>query len=177
MAHCPNCGAPVADNAQGCNACGHRFAPAPKTAPVKAPVTALVCDKIDIEHNRGYAFISYFGILFLVPLFFAKHSKFARYHCNQGILIAILGVILSIVSAIVGAISGFLGGLLGGFLGETVNYTLGSIITALFGIFSGFVGFLASAAVIVLIVFGLINVFKGRCKPVPVIGKFVIFKY
>ena len=176
MANCPNCGAPVADNAQGCNACGRRFAPKPAApaAPANKPtVSGPVCEKIDIDHNRGYAFISYFGILCLVPLFFAKHSKFARYHCNQGILVALLGVAMGIVTGIIGAILGAIGGLIGGLIGGSAVGVISIIVSLL----AGGIGFLGSAAVIALIVFGLINVFKGRCKPVPVIGKIVIFKY
>lgn len=133
---------PAADNTQSCNC----------------------CDPIDIQHNKGYAFICYFSLLWLVPLFFAKHLKFARYHCNQGILITLTGIALNIVTGIISGIFGFVGILFG---------SNAAIVASLF---AGVLGFFAGAVQIVLVVFGLINVFKGRCKPVPVIGKIVIYK-
>ncbi len=140
----PNVTAPVAENTQNCSSCD--------------------CDQIDIKHNKGYAFICYFSLLWLVPLFFAKHSKFARYHCNQGILITLAGIALSIASGIIGGIFGFIGVL------------FGSNVAIIASLFTGLIGFLAGAAQIALMVFGLINVFKGRCKPVPIIGNIVIYK-
>ncbi len=141
MADFNNCTTPVAENTQGCG-----------------------CDQIDIKHNKGYAFICYFSLLWLIPLFFAKHSKFARYHCNQGILITLAGIALNIVTGIISGIFGFVGILFG---------SNAAIVASLF---AGVLGFLAGAVQIALVVFGLINVFKGRCNPIPVIGKIVIYK-
>lgn len=54
----------------------------------------------DINNNRLMAVLSYISILFLIPLFLAKDSKFARFHVNQGILIFIVSFVLGLLSAI-----------------------------------------------------------------------------
>ena len=54
-------------------------------------------DKKDIEDNKLMGVLAYIGILFLVPLFAAKESKFAKFHTNQGILLFIVGVAGAIV--------------------------------------------------------------------------------
>lgn len=54
----------------------------------------------DINNNKLIALLSYISILFLIPLFLAKDSKFARFHVNQGILLFIVSFILGLLSAI-----------------------------------------------------------------------------
>ena len=49
-------------------------------------------DKKDIEDNKLMGVLAYIGLLFLIPLFAAKESKFAQFHTNQGILLCIVGV-------------------------------------------------------------------------------------
>lgn len=75
-------------------------------------------DKIfhaDIDENRVIAAIGYIFILFLVPLLFAKDSRFAQFHAKQGFALFILEVGVIMVSVFVGwipiigwAISSFL---------------------------------------------------------------------
>ncbi|MBO5396383.1 MAG: zinc ribbon domain-containing protein [Clostridia bacterium] len=55
-------------------------------------------DKADIEKNKVMAVLAY--IIFLIPLFAAKDSPFARFHTNQGLLLVIAAVILSVIAAI-----------------------------------------------------------------------------
>lgn len=54
----------------------------------------------DINNNKVMAVLAYIGILFLIPLFLAKDSKFARFHVNQGILNFIFGFILGLLTNI-----------------------------------------------------------------------------
>ena len=60
------------------------------------------------------AALAYIWILFLIPLFAAKDSKFARFHANQGLLLFILDIIVSVLSYIplIGWIIKLVGGLL-----------------------------------------------------------------
>ncbi|PNE28452.1 hypothetical protein BHU09_06965 [Tannerella sp. oral taxon 808] len=44
-------------------------------------------DQNDVQSNKVMAILAYFGILFLIPLFAAKESPFARYHANQGLVL------------------------------------------------------------------------------------------
>lgn len=64
----------------------------------------------DINNNKLIAVFSYIGILFLIPLFFAKDSKFARFHVNQGIMLFIVSIVLGLLSYI--PIIGFIFGIL-----------------------------------------------------------------
>lgn len=54
----------------------------------------------DINNNKVMAVLAYIGILFLIPLFLAKDSKFARFHVNQGILNFIFSFILGLLTNI-----------------------------------------------------------------------------
>lgn len=45
------------------------------------------------EQNKGVAFLSYIGILLIVPLLKSKDSQFVRFHANQGIVVQIFSLI------------------------------------------------------------------------------------
>lgn len=73
------------------------------------------CDPKDVEENKGITFLSYIGILCLIPLLSKKDSKFAQYHAKQGLVLLIFFVIVSIVYVIpvLGWILGVLGYIFG----------------------------------------------------------------
>lgn len=58
------------------------------------------CDPKDVEENKGITFLSYIGILCLIPLLSKKDSKFAQYHAKQGVLLLIYFVVDSIIYVI-----------------------------------------------------------------------------
>ena len=68
------------------------------------------CDQADINSNKVMAILAYIGILFLIPLFAAKESKFARFHTNQGIILFIVAIISYIIGKI--PVIGFVGTIL-----------------------------------------------------------------
>ena len=68
-------------------------------------------DQADINSNKVMAILAYIGILFLIPLFAAKDSKFARFHTNQGLMLFLLAIAASIISKI--PVIGFIGAILG----------------------------------------------------------------
>ncbi|MBR6608284.1 MAG: hypothetical protein IKK98_06460 [Oscillospiraceae bacterium] len=51
--------------------------------------------------------LSYFGILFILPLFLTPDSQYAKFHANQGLLLFIANVVVGLLS-IVPFIGGFL---------------------------------------------------------------------
>lgn len=57
-------------------------------------------DSEDIEKNKVMAVLAYLGILFLIPLFAAKESKFARFHTNQGFILFIASFIIWLITCI-----------------------------------------------------------------------------
>jgi uncharacterized membrane protein len=50
-----------------------------------------------IEEGKIFAFIGYWGILFLVPILAKKDNKFAMFHGKQGMVACIAAVIVLIV--------------------------------------------------------------------------------
>lgn len=112
-------------------------------------------DQKDIDGNKALSVLAYFGPLVLIPLLGAKESKFARFHCNQGIVLLIAciiyGIAYSVLSSIILAISWRL-------------YFVVSIL--------GLVGVVFT----ILAVIGIINAVNGKAKELPFIGKFKVLK-
>ena len=102
-------------------------------------------DPEDARQNKAMAILAYISWLVLIPLFLAKSSKFARYHCNQGLILAILEIICWVVL-------GILGGL--------------PLIGGVFRLANGILGI----AFLLLAILGIVNVVNGRAKELPVIG-------
>ncbi len=108
-------------------------------------------DLNDIQQNKVMAILAYLSWLVLIPLFAAKESKFARYHCNQGIMLAIAEIIVWVIFGILSIIPyvGF------------IFIVLNSLI---------------SLVCLVFAVTGIINAANGKAKELPFIGKFNILK-
>ena len=108
-------------------------------------------DQNDIQQNRVMGVLSYLGILVLIPLFAARESPFARFHCNQGIVLALAEVILSFAVRIFGRLP-----------------LVGWIIRL--------VGGLGGLAVFVFAIMGIVNAINGKAKELPLVGGFQILK-
>src|SRR5689334_12413568 len=90
--------------AAGTSTAGAPPVQSPPGASGPPPATPPLSDAADIEQNKVYAVLAYIGLLFLVPLFAAPNSKFARYHTNQGIVLfiaAVIGMVGSMVLAMI----------------------------------------------------------------------------
>ncbi len=122
MAICSKCGSLVDEGQKFCPTCGAPQAIETKdedkidlsekiSALNNTPDTTSEYDPADIEANKLMAILAYLGILVLVPIFAAKESKFARFHANQGLVLAVAELIISILSGIpiLGVIFGLLG--------------------------------------------------------------------
>ncbi len=99
-------------------------------------------DKTDIENNKVMAILAYLWILFLIPIFLAKGSKFAKYHANQGL---VLFVCVTVVSVAAGILTGILPIL-------------------------GIVFWVVDLFFILLMVVGILNAVNGKARILPVIG-------
>ena len=63
----------------------------------------------DVQDGKGIAWLSYLGILFLIPLLTKKENKFCKFHVKQGLVLLIASILLTwipflgwfIISAIV----------------------------------------------------------------------------
>lgn len=108
-------------------------------------------DPQDIESNKVFAILAYLSWLVLIPLFVAGKSKFARFHCNQGIVLAIaellIGFILGVLKKLplIGWIFGIAGSLLG-------------IICLIFALI------------------GILNAASGKAKDLPIVGNIRLIK-
>ncbi|MBO4873279.1 MAG: hypothetical protein J5496_07675 [Lachnospiraceae bacterium] len=106
-------------------------------------------DPSDIEQNKFMAILAYLSWLVLIPLFAAKGSRFARFHCNQGIVLAIAEIIAWALFGILKKIP-------------------------LIGWIFGALSWILSLICLVMAVIGIINAVGGKAKDLPVIGSFRI---
>ncbi|MBU1118858.1 hypothetical protein KKH43_03180 [Patescibacteria group bacterium] len=59
-------------------------------------------DPKDLEENKGITFLSYIGILCLIPLLAKKESKYAQFHAKQGLVLFGFEVLSSILVPVFG---------------------------------------------------------------------------
>ena len=102
-------------------------------------------DPADVPAHKVMGVLAYLSWLVLIPLFAARNSPFARFHCNQGIVLALAEVLAGVILGI----------------GRRLP---------LIGWAFRLVGILASVAWIVLAVIGILNALNGRAKELPLIG-------
>ena len=126
------------------------------TAATNAAPGEFVPDAADVEKNKVFGILSYISILWLVALLAARESKFAMYHCNQGLVLTLTWVAVWIAKTILFMVLWHIPG----------GWTLISLI-----------GLLSWVAILALAIIGIINAANGRCKPLPVIGnRFTLIK-
>ncbi|HWR18721.1 MAG TPA: zinc ribbon domain-containing protein [Clostridia bacterium] len=156
MAFCNNCGTQVNDGrfCPNCGATVNGAAPQQNAAYNAGAQTAPALD--DAQQNKAMGILAYLGILVLVPLFAAPNSPFARYHANQGLVLAIAEIAYGILVGILTT------------LFWSISWTFGSIMSTIFSLV--WLGFLA------LVIIGIMNAAKGEKKPLPLIGGITIIK-
>ncbi len=176
MAFCGNCGAKVDEGVKFCPSCGTAIEAAEqKTEQTEQPKqgaqndfaeklqnlnntadTTADFDPKDIEDNKLMGILAYLSWLVLIPIFAAPKSKFARFHANQGLVLAIVEIIWWIATAIITTIA------------YAIAWWLGSLLSTVLG--------LANIVFFVMLVLGILNAAGGKAKELPVIGKFRILK-
>lgn len=118
----------------------------------------IVFNTEDVNGNKVFGILAYIGILFLVPLFAAKDSQYARFHTNQGLVLFIAEVILNIAAKIV---IGIFSVASLGLLAVPISIVLNLVVWA-FNL-----GFM---------ILGIANACSGEAKVLPVIGKITILR-
>lgn len=123
--------------------------------------TTAEYDPKDIEQNKTLSLFAYLGILILIPLLGTKDSKFARFHCNQGLILIIAMIIWVVIHSAIMAILGviFLSG-----AGWKIYSVIGTILSLVYIVFT------------VLAIIGIVNALNGRTKELPIIGKYKLLK-
>ena len=146
------------------------------------PDTTTQFDPADVELNNRLSCLSYLGILLLIPLFLVKHSRFAKFHANQGLVLLILNLISGVVVGVIQFVAGLIAsGIAALFLKFSMKLaflaTVGTVLAAIINIFTAILAVLVSIAILFLTVVGIIYAAKGRAKELPLIGRFKILKF
>ena len=111
----------------------------------------------DIEKNKVVAGLSYFGILFFLPLVAAPESRFGKFHANQALILLLAGVVGAISLGIVSAVL------------TLIWWRLALITNLLYTLFG--------LALAVVAIIGLVNAFQGKAMELPLINKIKIINY
>ena len=111
----------------------------------------------DIEKNKVVAGLSYFGILFFLPLVAAPDSRFGKFHANQALVLLLAGVVGAISLGIISVVL------------TLIWWRLALLSSVLYTVFG-----LALTAVAII---GLVNAFQGKAKELPLISKINIINY
>lgn len=170
MAFCKNCGQQMNDDAVFCANCGtpvegaaQQQASQQQAPQQQVPVNPQVMGpEADVQQNRGIAWLSYVGLLFLIPLFVRKASAYCQYHVKQGATLFACNIayfiaksiILAIIDAIIPGERYF------GFVFHSGVYNVFNVIFNLGAIFF-----------VVLMIIGIVNAASGKMKELPLIGK------
>jgi len=97
-----------------------------------------------IDDGKPLAWLSYLGILLLIPLLVNKDNEYSKFHVKQGIVLLVCSIAGSVVSIILAFIP-----------------VIGHLISLAIWIF-----------ILVLVIMGIINALNGKTEPLPVIGKY-----
>ncbi len=101
-------------------------------------------EKSPIEEAKGIAWLSYLGILIILPILLQKDNPFTKFHIKQGLVLLVATVIWSIAGFILSLIP-----------------VLGFLIY--------FIGWLFLLA---LSIVGIVNAIQGKEKELPFLGKY-----
>ncbi len=117
-------------------------------------------DSQDANENKLMAVLSYLSWLVIIPLVASK-SPFARFHANQGLVLAICevvwGVLLKIVSRVLFIIFGI--------------FHLGILASLIVTVLR-----LVDLAFFIFSIIGIVDAVSGRARKFPIIGSFSIIK-
>jgi len=101
-------------------------------------------EKKAIDEGKSLAWLSYLGILLLIPLLVNKDNEYSKFHVKQGIVLLICWIVLWVVSIVLGFIP-----------------VIDRLIAGIIWIF-----------LVVLMVIGIINALTEKAVPLPIIGKY-----
>lgn len=67
--------------------------------------TKIKASKKDIDDGKSIAWLSYLGILFLIPLLVNPENSYCKHHAKQGLVITLLWIAISILSGLIGILA------------------------------------------------------------------------
>ena len=110
----------------------------------------------DIQSNKGICCFAYLGFLFVIPLFAASDSAFARFHANQGLVLLIDQMILMVFILI--------------------SHLLAPVVPSVFPIVRTLLLVVLYVFSIFSIFYGMVNTLRGKAKELPLIGSTKVLK-
>ncbi len=112
-------------------------------------------------NNKGITYLSYLGILALIPFMTEKDDEFVQFHAKQGLNLFIFEIIGAVVLNILSFVT---------FIDITnpVSWFLSIAIS--------FISWIVYLLFLIVSIIGMINVSKGLKTPLPVIGSIQIIK-
>lgn len=113
--------------------------------------TTAEFDAQDIEQNKMFAILAYISWLVLIPIFVTPGSKFAKFHANQGLVLAIAEIACWVILGILRRLP-------------------------VLGLVFGIVEAAFSLVCLLFAVLGITNAANGRAKDLPIVGKFRLLK-
>ena len=113
-------------------------------------------DDRDIVDNKAISILAYLSWLVLIPIFAARNSKFARFHANQGLVLAMIETGYILASVIINEIV------------YSISLKYGTLVSTIL--------FLCGMSFVILSVIGIINAVSGKAKQLPTFGGITILK-
>ena len=113
--------------------------------------TTAQFDSNDIQQNKVMAILAYLSWLVLIPLLAASNSRFARFHVNQGLVLAIAEIVCAFALRLLSHLP---------------------LIGWIFSIAASLIGLVC----LIFAIIGIVNAANGRAKELPIIGSFKILK-
>lgn len=165
MAFCENCGTKLEENARFCPECGKAVEEALQV--VTPPAVRQQADKVSVtdkvsatnagvKKGKVMAFLSYTGILVLIPWFVEKENPFVRFHARQGMLVFLSEIVLGIFAMI--SLMIFM----------NISFVVGGVLLTVLSI--------SNMVLCIIAIKGMVHAVKGQVKELPLIGKINIFK-
>lgn len=93
--YCPSCGTVVPADSEVCTKCKYIINPNLFQFEEEKHNTELI--EIDIKKNKFFAVLAYLGPLIVISFTKSKSSKYARFHCNQGIITLVMFVLSALL--------------------------------------------------------------------------------
>jgi uncharacterized membrane protein len=121
-------------------------------------------DDPDVQKNKGVAILGY--IFFVLPLVLAPHSKFARFHANQGLLVFIFWCIAVVATVLLTV--GW------DFVSPHLNNIV--ILQFFFGCFAHVIPVFLMFAALAVTIMGIIHAANGETKELPLFGHVTLIK-
>jgi len=162
--YCGKCGARMPDEEHICPICGADMSHSPDESKIahedfselkEVIDLSAVSDPEDVRHNKNIAILAYCSWLVLIPICKTPKSKFARFHANYGLVLAIAETVYLIFEIVLSL-----------YFRSFLDYSF--IATALL--------LLPNAVFIALSILGISSAYRGYALKLPMIGNIKILK-